>query len=67
MGRILIGYDWGRKDIAIIEAKKFINEERIGSMLSLSKFNSIIRYLHSLHIDTFGAIEAGWAVRKETN
>jgi hypothetical protein len=26
-----------------------------------------IRYLHSIHIDTFGAIEAGFAVRKEVN
>ena len=23
-----------------------------------------LRYLHSIHIDTFGAIESGWAVRK---
>lgn len=23
-----------------------------------------LRYLHSIHVDTFGAIEAGWAVRK---
>jgi hypothetical protein len=26
-----------------------------------------IRYLHSIHIDTFGAIEAGFAVRKQLN
>jgi hypothetical protein len=26
-----------------------------------------LRYLWSIHIDTFGAIEAGWAIRKETN
>lgn len=26
-----------------------------------------LQYLHSIHIDTFGAIEEGWAVRKETN
>jgi hypothetical protein len=26
-----------------------------------------IRYLHSIHIDTFGAIEAGFAVRKNIN
>ena len=25
---------------------------------------NIIRYLHSIHIDTFGAIEAGFAIRK---
>jgi hypothetical protein len=25
---------------------------------------SILRYLHSIHIDTFGAIEAGFAIRK---
>ncbi len=25
-----------------------------------------LRYLHSIHIDTFGAIEAEFAIRKET-
>jgi hypothetical protein len=25
---------------------------------------NILRYLHSIHIDTFGAIEAGFAIRK---
>lgn len=26
-----------------------------------------LRYLHSIHVDTFGAIEAGFAVRKNIN
>ena len=26
-----------------------------------------LRYLHSIHVDTFGAIEAGRAIRKENN
>ena len=33
----------------------------------LSHAIEAIRYLHSLHIDTFGAIEAGWAIRKKSN
>ena len=33
----------------------------------LSHAIDCLRYLHSIHVDTFGAIEAGWAVRKENN
>lgn len=28
---------------------------------------ALYQYLYSIHIDTFGAIEAGWAIRKELN
>ena len=34
-------------------------------LISLETAQSALRYLHSLHIDTFGAIEAGFAVRKQ--
>jgi len=33
----------------------------------LSHAIEAIRYLHRLHIDTFGAIEVGWAIRKKSN
>jgi len=33
----------------------------------LSHAKDCLRYLHSIHIDTFGAIEAGLAVRKNIN
>ena len=36
-------------------------------ILSLNESQQALRYLHSRHIDTFGAIEAGFAIRKETN
>jgi hypothetical protein len=35
--------------------------------LTLAKSIQLLNYLHSLHIDTFGAIEAGFAVRKNIN
>ena len=34
--------------------------------LSKRETVSLYRYLHSIHIDTFGAIESGWAIRKPT-
>lgn len=38
-----------------------------GMNLTIKEFKDCLRYLHSIHIDTFGAIEAGWAVRKNIN
>jgi len=37
------------------------------NLISLKTAQSALRYLHSIHVDTFGAIEAGWAIRKENN
>jgi hypothetical protein len=34
------------------------------NLISLETSQSALLYLHSIHIDTFGAIEAGFAIRK---
>jgi hypothetical protein len=33
-------------------------------ILNIKEAQSALQYLHSIHIDTFGAIEAGFAIRK---
>lgn len=38
-----------------------------GVSVTSKEIQSALRYLHSIHVDTFGAIEAGWAIRKENN
>ena len=48
--------------------KRFIDPtDCYGVVLSLQESQSALTYLHSLHIDTFGAIEAGFAERKNIN
>ena len=34
------------------------------NLISLETSQSALQYLHSIHIDTFGAIESGFAIRK---
>lgn len=50
------------------EEKEVYDQLVFNCILNYSKHNiyQCLRYLHSLHIDTFGAIEAGWAIRKES-
>lgn len=61
-------YDMGyAKRRIIVCSKAWITNKDREYDLSLSQSQSSLKYLHSLHIDTFGAIEAGWAVRKQLN
>jgi hypothetical protein len=63
LGRIL----WNDKDLNKNIARENAKDWLKGSLkitLSPKWAQSALQYLHSIHIDTFGAIEAGFAIRK---
>jgi len=66
LGRILWGDATHRKEFAINDAKSWLRGT-MKPVMSQKTAQIATMYLYSRLIDTFGAIEAGWAVRKETN
>jgi hypothetical protein len=63
LGRILWGDATHRKELAINDAKSWLRGTMKPTM-SQKTAQKTTMYLHSIHIDTFGSIEAGWAIRK---
>jgi hypothetical protein len=66
LGRILWNDKDLNKNIARENAKDWLNGN-LKVTLSLQWAINSIQYLHSIHIDTFGAIESGFAIRKCSN
>lgn len=64
LGRILCGDATQRKEFAINDAKSWLRGT-MKPVMSQETAQITTIYLHSIHIDTFGAIEAEFAVRKE--
>ena len=60
----LLSIVWKASNISYKDDNKLIIDTGNHIPLNVTDCVNILRYLHSRHIDTFGAIESGLAIRK---